>query len=110
LQSKPGLGTFLIVGLGGIWTEMLDDVQIRPVGLREGEAHEMIRQLRGYGRLSGERRAESVDLDLLAECIHRVDALGLNVGDDICSLDVNPLMLSGSRAVVVDALLVRREG
>jgi hypothetical protein len=108
LQSQPALGTFVIVGIGGIWTELLDDVQIRPVGLREGEAHDMVRQLRGYGQLAGARRTEPVDLDLLAECVHRVDALGLLAGSEIGSLDVNPLMLAGNRAVVVDALLVRR--
>jgi hypothetical protein len=109
LQSEPRLGTFVIVGLGGIWTELLDDVQIRPVGLREGETHDMIRKLRGYSRLTGARGSEPVDLDVLAECIRRLDALGVAIGREICSLDVNPLILAGGRAVVVDALLVRRE-
>jgi len=108
LQSQPTLGTFVIVGLGGIWTELLDDVQIRPVGLLEGEAHEMIRALRGYKRLTGARGAEPVDLDVLADCIMRVDALGAGIGDLIESLDINPMILTGSSAVAVDALLVRR--
>ena len=109
LQSEPMLGTFVIVGLGGIWAELLDDVQIRPVGLREDEAHDMIRQLRGYHRLTGARGAEPVDLDVLVESILKLDALGAAIGGEILSLDVNPLMLVGVRAVVVDALLVRRE-
>jgi acetyltransferase len=107
LQSEPRLGTFVIVGLGGIWTELLDDVQIRPVGLREGEADEMIRKLRGYSRLTGARGSEPVDLDVLAECILKLDALGAAIGREIRSLDVNPLILAGGRAVAVDALLVR---
>jgi acetyltransferase len=109
LQSEPMLGTFVIVGLGGIWAELLDDVQIRPVGLREDEAHDMIRQLRGYHRLTGARGSEPVDLDVLVESILKLDALGAAIGGEILSLDVNPLMLVGVRAVVVDALLVRRE-
>jgi acyl-CoA synthetase (NDP forming) len=108
LQSQPNLGTFVILGLGGIWTELLDDVQIRPVGLLEGEAHEMIRELRGYKRLTGARGTEPVDLDLIADCIMRVDALGASIGDLIESLDINPIIVKGNIAIAVDALLVRR--
>jgi acyl-CoA synthetase (NDP forming) len=109
LQTEPKLGTFVIAGLGGIWAEMLDDVQIRPVGLREGEALEMLRRLRGYGTLAGARGADAVDLDALVEVIEKLDALGQAIGGEIVSLDVNPLVLVGSRAVAVDALLVKPE-
>ncbi len=109
LQTEPTLGTFVIAGLGGIWAEMLNDVQIRPVGLREGEALQMLEQLRGYETLTGARGSELVDLDVLVDAIERLDALGQVIGEQIVSLDVNPLVLVGSRAVAVDALLVKPE-
>ena len=109
LQTEPTLGTFVIAGLGGIWAEMLNDVQIRPVGLREGEALQMLQQLRGYATLTGARGSELIDLDALVEAIEKLDALGQVIGSEIVSLDVNPLVLVGSRAVAVDALLVKPE-
>jgi acyl-CoA synthetase (NDP forming) len=109
LQTEPTLGTFVIAGLGGIWAEMLNDVQIRPVGLREGEALQMLQQLRGYATLTGARGSELVDLDALVGAIEQLDALGQAIGSEIVSLDVNPLVLAGSRAIAVDALLVKPE-
>lgn len=109
LQTEPTLGTFVIAGLGGIWAEMLNDVQIRPVGLRDGEALQMLQQLRGYATLTGARGSELVDLDALVESIEKLDALAQVIGSEIVSLDVNPLVLAGSRAIAVDALLVKPE-
>jgi acyl-CoA synthetase (NDP forming) len=107
LQSVPSLGTFVLIGLGGIWTELIDDVQIRPVGLRIGEAEQMLQQLKGYRRLLGARDSTPVNLDVIVDAVRRLDALGQAAGDQIQSLDVNPLIVDGDRAIVVDALLVK---
>jgi acetate---CoA ligase (ADP-forming) len=106
LQSSPELGTFILAGLGGIWAELVDDVQIRPVGLRDGEAKEMLGQLRAYRRLQGARGRPPVRLDVIAEVIMRLDAIGLAMGDKIESLDINPLIIRGTQAIVADALLI----
>ena len=108
LKTEPNLGTFIILGLGGVWTELVDDVQIRPVGLRDGEALEMIEQLRGFKQLAGARGSEPVNLEALAEAINRVDALGMTIGELIDSLDINPLIASSGAVVAVDSFLVRR--
>jgi len=107
LQSDPGLGTFILAGLGGIWTELLDDVQIRPVGLREGEAWGMVRELRAYDRLMVPRAGDVVSRDAITTAIMRLDLLGRTAGQRIQSLDINPLIIRGDDAIVVDALLVR---
>jgi acyl-CoA synthetase (NDP forming) len=106
LQSSPGLGTFVIAGLGGIWAELVDDVQIRPVGLRDGEAEEMLSELRGYQQLQGARGRPPVRLDVVAEAIMRLDAIGLAAGDRIASLDINPLIVRQGEAIIADALLI----
>lgn len=106
LQSASGLGTFIVAGLGGIWAELVDDVQVRPVGLRDGEAGQMVRQLRGYARLTGARGRPPVRLDVVIDAISRLDAVGLAVGERIRSLDINPLIIRGDEAIVVDALLI----
>jgi acyl-CoA synthetase (NDP forming) len=106
LQSSPELGTFILAGLGGIWAELVDDVQIRPAGLQDGEAHEMLSQLKGYRQLLGARGRRPVRLDVVAEAIMRLDAIGLVMGERIESLDINPLIVREAEAIVVDALLI----
>lgn len=107
LQSTRDLGTFVLAGLGGIWTELIDDVQIRPVGLSIAEAGKMVRELKGYRRLLGARGHQPVKLDVVAEAIMRLDAVGRTMGTDLASLDVNPVIIQGDRAIVVDAFMVR---
>jgi acetyltransferase len=109
LQSAPDLGTFVIVGLGGIWTEVLEDVQIRPVGVTRAEAADMLAGLRGYPLLTGARGKPPVAVDALLDAIVCLDAVGRALADDLTSLDVNPLIVTEDRAVVVDAILVPRE-
>lgn len=106
LQSSPGLGTFILAGLGEIWTELVDDVQIRPAGLDDGEAEEMLGELRAYRQLQGARGRPPVRLDVVAETIMRLDAIGLAAGERIQSLDINPLIVREGEAIVADALLI----
>jgi acyl-CoA synthetase (NDP forming) len=106
LQSEPHLGTFILAGLGGIWTELVDDIQIRPAGLREGEAWGMVRELRSYEQLMGARGGAVVSRDAITSAIMRLDLVGRTAGKRIQSLDINPLIIRGEDAIVVDALLV----
>jgi hypothetical protein len=108
LQTDATLGTFVLVGLGGIWTEVLNDVAIRPVGLREGEAGEMLRELRSSRLLQGARGTLSVDLRALEEVVHRLDALGRIAGARLEAIDINPLIASAQGVLAVDALIVPR--
>lgn len=106
LHASPGLGVFIVAGLGGIWAELVDDVQIRPVGLGKGEAYDMLQQLKGYPSLLGARGRPPVQLDAVAEAIMRLDALGVAFGEQIESLDINPLIIRGADAIIADALLI----
>lgn len=109
LDTHPELGTFVLVGLGGIWTEVMNDVAIRPVGLREGEAEQMLRSLRGFGLLDGARGTAPVDIAAVVRAIESVDSIGRSFGHRIRSLDINPLIVSAEGAVAVDALVVPLE-
>lgn len=105
LKHDDLLGSFVMVGLGGIWTEIMDDVAIRPVGLAEGEALEMVMSLRAHRILFGARGSDHAYVDGLVSAIERLDALALSFTSEIQELDINPLMLTSTRAVVVDALI-----
>ena len=108
LERDPELGLFVLVGLGGIWTELIDDVAVRPVGLRLGEAEEMVRTLRGFKVLEGARGTTPIDLDALVAAIESVDAIGRECGERLQSVDINPLIARASGTIAVDALVVPR--
>jgi acetyltransferase len=108
IQSDAELGAFILVGLGGIWTEVLDDVVIRAVGLRDGEAGEMLRELRGYELLVGARGSDPVDLAAVIEAIERLDQLAASHPGLLDSVDLNPVIVTAAGLVAVDAVVVPR--
>jgi acyl-CoA synthetase (NDP forming) len=108
VQNDAELGAFVLVGLGGIWTEILDDVVIRAAGLREGEAAEMLRELRGYALLAGARGSDPVDLGAVIEVIERLDQLATAHAGLLESVDLNPVIATPTGVVAVDAVVVPR--
>ena len=108
LQTDPLLGTFVLVGLGGVWTEVLNDVAIRPTGLRKGDARRMIDELKSRKLLDGLRGGPALDVDALEEAVERMDTLAQGFGRDLESLDVNPVVVLPRGVVAVDALVVPR--
>ncbi len=102
-------GPMVVVGLGGIFVEVLGDAAMRlaPVGV--SEARRMIAQLKGQRILNGFRGAGPVQLDRLAEIVARISELAADQRDRIAELDVNPLICDGERLIAVDALVVKRQ-
>jgi succinyl-CoA synthetase beta subunit len=105
LERRPGLGSFVLVGMGGIWTEVLDDVSIRPAGLLADEALEMIRGLRAWPVLNGVRARQPVALTQVVDAVQRLDRAALELGGLLRSLDINPLLVGPEGVVAVDALV-----
>jgi succinyl-CoA synthetase beta subunit len=108
LTTDERFGTFVLAGMGGIWAEMLDDVAIRPVGLREGEADDMVSELRSSRWLEGLRGSPPLDRAALVAAIEALDRVGQVLGTRLVSVDVNPLVVLPKGAIVVDALVVPR--
>ncbi|WP_316399176.1 acetate--CoA ligase family protein [Bradyrhizobium sp. 33ap4] len=106
LETNDLLGTFVLVGQGGIWTEIMDDAALRPVRLRVGEPEQMIAQLRAEKLLRGVRGAPPLDVQALVSAVRQLDALGHSLGDQIRSLDINPIFVREHGIVAVDALVV----
>ena len=98
----------IVVGLGGVFVELLKDtsVQLAPVDARE--ARRMLGELKAQQALRGFRGAPPVDLDRLAEVVARVSEFVADQRDRIAELDINPLICAGERIVAVDALIARR--
>jgi acetate---CoA ligase (ADP-forming) len=106
LQTDPALGAFVLVGFGGVSTEIINDASMRPVGLLDGESHEMLEELRMFPLLRGARGAEPAALEAIVDVIARIDAISHALGDRIQSIDINPLIALPSAVVAVDAVIV----
>lgn len=105
LHASPGLGTFVLVGVGGTLTEAISDVAISPVGLREGEADRLLRELRA-SRVLDSNSSMTASRPVILDIISRLDGLGRLLAGRVQSLDINPLMVTPEGCVAVDALLV----
>lgn len=105
LARDPQFGPCVMFGLGGIFTEILQDVSFRVAPLEPRDAREMMREIRAHRILDAVRGLPAADEDLLAQILQTIGTIGLE-HDEIKEIDINPLILSGSRPVAVDALIV----
>ena len=104
-KAQEGLGHVLMFGLGGVHVELLKDVAfgIAPVSRPEVEA--MICSVTSYPLLTGFRGEEGVDVKKLVELVQRVSQLVTDV-PQIREMDLNPVIVSRDRALVVDARII----
>jgi acyl-CoA synthetase (NDP forming) len=101
----PQFGPCVMFGLGGIFTEVLKDVTFRVAPLEERDASEMVQEIKGAAILKAFRGMAAVDLELLHSMLVQMGKLGLEI-EAVKEVDVNPLIVRGSRPVAVDALVV----
>ena len=95
----------LVVGLGGIWAEALDDVVIVPLPASTERVEAALRGLRAAPLLTGGRGGAELDLGAAATLGSRLGELLLDQGLDL--LEVNPALLGVEGCVAVDALARR---
>ncbi|MGA7436392.1 MAG: acetate--CoA ligase family protein [Solirubrobacterales bacterium] len=93
----------LVIGLGGIWTEMLDDAVVIPLPAPTGRILDALRDLRGYAMLSGARGRQKVDLNALAELASMVGRILLE--KQLSLVELNPVFATPNGATAVDALI-----
>jgi acetyl-CoA synthetase (ADP-forming) len=105
MTRDPQFGPCVMFGLGGIFTEILRDVAFRRAPLEIRDAKEMMQEIKGRKILDAIRGMEAADQKMLADMLISVGRIGLDF-DSIMEIDLNPVILSGSKPVVVDALMV----
>jgi acyl-CoA synthetase (NDP forming) len=111
LTRDPQFGPCVMFGLGGIFTEILEDISFRVAPLEKRDALDMMQEIKGRKILEAVRGMEAADLDMVAQILINVGRIGLE-NDAVKEIDINPLILAGARPVAVDALVVleRKEG
>ncbi|HVW46497.1 MAG TPA: acetate--CoA ligase family protein, partial [Solirubrobacterales bacterium] len=102
---RDGVVPALLVGVGGIWAEALDDVALVPLPASPERVERALRGLRASSLLSGARGAPPVDLAAAARFGSRLGELALAHGLDL--LEVNPALASPSGCVALDAVALR---
>ncbi len=109
LSRDPQFGPLVMFGLGGVFVEALADVSLRALPISRHDAETMVREIRGFKVLEGLRGRPAADVEAIVDVILRLAALGMECGDRIAELDINPLMVfeRGRGARAADALVVR---
>ncbi len=101
-KYEPKFGHMILCGLGGIFIEVLKDVQTALSPVSASEALEMIRNLKSYKIIQGVRGQEGVNEAAFAEAIVRLSAL-CEAAPEIAEMDINPLLGNAKGVVAVDA-------
>jgi len=105
MVRDPQFGPCVMFGLGGVFTEVLQDVVFRVAPLAESEARAMLRGIRAHRMLESVRGMPAVDAASLSRSLMAVGRIGLD-HPEIVAIDVNPLIARDRTAVAVDALVV----
>jgi acyl-CoA synthetase (NDP forming) len=100
-------GEFTVVGLGGVWAELLNDSVVISAFADRGEVKSALSSLRGYEALVGARGGEPSDIEALVDAVMNLGGLLRSV-PTIVEVEVNPLLVfaEGGGAVVLDAVVV----
>ncbi|MCL4465354.1 MAG: acetate--CoA ligase family protein [Chloroflexi bacterium] len=110
VSYDPSFGPVLLVGLGGIFTEILRDVALHLCPLEVSEAAQLLQKLRGYQLLTGARGTTKRDLASLYEALAAVSRMAAALEGVAAEIDVNPLLVlpEGQGVKAVDALITLR--
>ncbi len=105
LTRDPQFGPCVMFGIGGIFTEALKDVSFRVAPLTEGDAQDMISEIRAEKLLDAFRGEGAVNTDVLVKALVGIGNLGMAC-DEIAEIDINPLIVTEGMPVAVDALVI----
>jgi len=106
--NDPVFGPVVAFGLGGVHTELLQDLTHGFAPFDTAAAKEMIFQIKGSALLAGFRGQPALDIDALADTLSRVSLLIADHAGRIAEIDINPLFVraAGLGVVAADALIV----
>ena len=107
--ADPQFGPLIMVGLGGIFVEVLADVAFRICPITRLDAQEMLAELKGAAILRGARGGKPVSQEAIVDALLKIGGEGgllMRHADDFKEADINPLIVSETDAVAVDARFI----
>jgi acetyltransferase len=104
-------GPMIMVGFGGITTELFRDVIYRPAPVSAVEAASMLAELKAAPLLNGFRGAAQADVAALSQLISQVSLLAAQYSAQISEIEINPVLVhaEGQGVTIVDALVVPKK-
>lgn len=100
-------GPVLMVGLGGIFVEVLDDVSFGVYPITREFAVDMIKDLKSYKILEGVRGRKRKDINFLVECLMKIGVI-MDIHEEIKEIDLNPVFVfnDGNGGCIGDARII----
>jgi acetyltransferase len=110
--QDPQFGPMVMFGLGGIFVEVLKDFSLRHAPLKERDAWEMIREIKGYKILEGVRGEKRSDQEAIVSALLAVSQMAVDLKGTISEIDINPLIVYPEKGGLkaVDCLFVKKGG
>jgi acyl-CoA synthetase (NDP forming) len=108
IVRDPTFGPLVLVAAGGILVELLKDRRLGLPPLDHARARRLVDGLQVRPILDGVRGAPPVDVEGLIGAVTRLSVLAADLGEHLDALDVNPVIVSASGCLAVDALVVPR--
>jgi acyl-CoA synthetase (NDP forming) len=103
--KDPQFGPAVMFGLGGVFVEILKDVTFRIAPITEGEAREMVTEVKAYPLLRGYRNVPPADIEVIVRILLSASRLVVE-HEEIRELDLNPIMVYRRGAKTVDARII----
>jgi len=105
-RRDPSWGAVLVAGLGGVLTELLDDVALVPAGSPRSDIEVALRSLRGARLFDGYRGSSALDVEAVVDLLDRLGRLILEDGD-ISEVEINPIAVyaKGDGVRILDVLM-----
>lgn len=105
LKKDPQFGPVVLLGLGGIFVEVMNDVSLRIAPLEKSGCLEMIDELKGSKILKGARGRKPVNIDSIVNILMAVSSIGMK-NKNIAEMDLNPVIVNESSAKAVDVRII----
>ncbi len=105
MTRDPQFGPCVMFGMGGIFTEVFNDVCFRVAPIEKRDALEMMQEIKAHKILQPIRGMEAVDLDVLSQSLISLGKIGLE-NESVEQIDVNPLIIKKGKPIAADALVI----
>ena len=105
VRNRPGFGSFIVAGLGGIFVELLNSAGLRLGPVDVNEALAMLQETPAGRMLAGMRGQMAYDIEAAARAIAVLSRIGASTLGRFSSIEINPLIVHEKGAIGVDLLI-----
>ena len=105
MTTDQQLGPMVTIGFGGYYAEALNDTVTMMPPFSKQAAKEALKSLKMKSLFEGYRGSNPADLDAFAEFASRFSMIALELSNQICEIDLNPVILGSDICIAVDALI-----